>query len=188
MTRSVGGCRPDSKACLSCRWGIKTRSRSRVRTNHGRSKSRGAQPAGQRRSNHCVYSCMIRRRLEAGYQGAGPQTPSTPSAAPSPRIKPRQGVQGAERLPRILALGRVPPLRNNTPRTPHLLHQSIRIISTIMSSRPVLRALARSPKLQHRTLSTSQSCLARKHPNGYAPPAREDLEELRERTREFARM
>jgi len=84
MTRSVGGCRPDSKACLSCRWGIKTRSRSRVRTNHGRSKSRGAQPAGQRRSNHCVYSCMIRRRLEAGYQGAGPQTPSPPRLLPRP--------------------------------------------------------------------------------------------------------
>ncbi|KAI4731483.1 acyl-CoA dehydrogenase NM domain-like protein [Aureobasidium sp. EXF-10728] len=55
-----------------------------------------------------------------------------------------------------------------------------------MSTRPVLRALARGSKLQQRSLSTTRSCLARKHPNGYAPPAREDLEELRERTREFA--
>ncbi|KAG9994788.1 acyl-CoA dehydrogenase NM domain-like protein, partial [Aureobasidium melanogenum] len=55
-----------------------------------------------------------------------------------------------------------------------------------MPARPVLRAFAQVSKLQRRTLSTTQSCLARKHPNGYAPPAREDLEELRERTREFA--
>ncbi|KAH0392227.1 acyl-CoA dehydrogenase NM domain-like protein, partial [Aureobasidium melanogenum] len=56
----------------------------------------------------------------------------------------------------------------------------------MMSSKPVLRVFAQVSKLQRRTLSTTQSCLARKHPNGYVPPAREDLEELRERTREFA--
>ncbi|THW78909.1 acyl-CoA dehydrogenase NM domain-like protein [Aureobasidium pullulans] len=55
-----------------------------------------------------------------------------------------------------------------------------------MGSRPLLRGIAQISKSQYRTLSTTKSCLARKHPNGYAPPAREDLEELRERTREFA--
>ncbi|KAI4720493.1 acyl-CoA dehydrogenase NM domain-like protein [Aureobasidium sp. EXF-10727] len=55
-----------------------------------------------------------------------------------------------------------------------------------MSTRPLLRALARGSRSQQRSFSTTQSCLARKHPNGYVPPAREDLEELRERTREFA--
>ncbi|KAH0321342.1 acyl-CoA dehydrogenase NM domain-like protein, partial [Aureobasidium melanogenum] len=59
-------------------------------------------------------------------------------------------------------------------------------MSTIMPARPVLKAFAQVSKLQRRTLSITQLCLARKHPNGYAPPAREDLEELRERTREFA--
>ncbi|KAK6005641.1 hypothetical protein QM012_007283 [Aureobasidium pullulans] len=59
-------------------------------------------------------------------------------------------------------------------------------MSTIMPSRSVLRVFAQASKLQRRSLSTTQSCLARKHPNGYTPPAREDLEELRERTREFA--
>ncbi|CAD0022071.1 unnamed protein product [Aureobasidium pullulans] len=59
-------------------------------------------------------------------------------------------------------------------------------MSTAMRSRPLLRGIAQISQSQYRTLSTTQSCLARKHPNGYAPPAREDLEELRERTREFA--
>ncbi|KAI5209472.1 acyl-CoA dehydrogenase NM domain-like protein [Aureobasidium subglaciale] len=57
---------------------------------------------------------------------------------------------------------------------------------TIMTSRPVMRGLSQISKPQYRALSTTRSCLARKHPNGYAPPAKEDLEELRERTREFA--
>ncbi|KAI5252514.1 acyl-CoA dehydrogenase NM domain-like protein [Aureobasidium subglaciale] len=55
-----------------------------------------------------------------------------------------------------------------------------------MTSRSIVRGLLQSSKPQYRALSTTRSCLARKHPNGYAPPAKEDLEELRERTREFA--
>ncbi|KAI5246090.1 acyl-CoA dehydrogenase NM domain-like protein [Aureobasidium subglaciale] len=57
---------------------------------------------------------------------------------------------------------------------------------TTMTSRSIVRGLLQISKPQYRALSTTRSCLARKHPNGYAPPAKEDLEELRERTREFA--
>jgi hypothetical protein len=111
-----------------------------------------------------------------------------PHETNEPLPKGRAGRCGTN--PLILALGRASFLRNNTLPTSLSLegaYISCYTMSTIMSSRTLLRTLARSSKLQHRSLSTTQSCLARKHPNGYAPPAREDLEELRERTREFAR-
>lgn len=84
----------------------------RLRTSYGRSKGREAQPAGRRRCNHCVYSYMIRRRLRAGYQGAGPRT-LLPLGCSPPRIKADRACRALN-----LALGRVPLLRNNTLRTP----------------------------------------------------------------------
>ncbi|KAF2085482.1 isovaleryl-CoA dehydrogenase [Saccharata proteae CBS 121410] len=62
---------------------------------------------------------------------------------------------------------------------PRVLSRSIRQLGKTTAC-----ATAKPTRLQHhRSASTS----ATKHPQGFAPPAQEDLEELRERVREFTR-
>lgn len=53
-------------------------------------------------------------------------------------------------------------------------------------SRWILQGLRQSTKIFSLPIR-GQRWIATKHPKGFYPPAREDLEELRERTQEFAR-
>lgn len=65
------------------------------------------------------------------------------------------------------------------PLTTMSLSLTTRIMLSAARLRPSTRVQSRLLQ-RHRPIST-------KHPNGFVPPTRDDLEELRDRTREFAR-